>query len=1008
MRPSILSVRRRRRSGPRRALSVFVTSTLLTTSCVALSLSAAAPASADTGTTAWSSSGFSVDKPNVVERSDIVLGSPNTDPHSAMGLGNGSVGAAVWAAGGFTAQLNRDDTFPDRKSPGQVTIPGLAAITGAADFHARLDLYTGTLVETGGGMTASIYIRADKDELVVDVTGADPNATQTVTGALWTGRSPTAAVSGKTGTLAETWLDNGSGGTGNTFGSLLAVTAAGTNVTATKVAGKSVKLSFTPHADGSFRVLIGAPTWTGGTASSTASPLFGSDATATSAALAAPQLAWWQNYWNTADLMEITSADGSGEYAENLRTLYLYEEASLVRGVYPGTQAGLADLFSWDQDNQLWVPSDYWFWNQRMQIAANLSSGESALNTSYFNLYTNNIANLQAWTAAHMPGKSGICVPETMRFNGNGAFGDDAGNASCDSTIDPSYNSLTVTTGSEVALWIWQQYQVTHNTAFLQAGYPLMKAAAQFLLSYATLGSDGKLHTTANAHETQWDVTDPITDISAMKAVWPMTVSAAQALNVDSGFVSQLTTAETQIPDFPRTDQATHTKVLTASSDAAGKDVLAYSTQPAADQQNDENPDLEAVYPYGLIGDSGSNLALANRTWTSREHPDRGDYAFDGLQAARLGRPADVKQSLLDNIEYTQMYANGLADLDGGINPEPYIEQGGMIAATLNEGLVQDYDGLIRIAPAWPAGWDVSGSVAVQQNSTVDVQVHGGVTSTVVLEAGGTAAMKLRTPWPGQSVTVVDATSQTTAVAATTASTLTINATSGHTYLVELAGSPFTALPFAPVTGSPATVDKHLGSRQIGTDGTSQTVASSFNNVGVTDDSSTDAGNFDGGGSSFSQQALATAGLTAGATITHGGVHLTWPGTAGAGQPDNIVASGQTISLTGTGSTLGFLAATSYGNSSGDGTLTYTDGSTQDFTLSTPDWWGPPGSTAVIAHPGYLNQPGNTTDGDSTYVYYLGVPLTAGKTLQSVTLPNISPDVEQGTAALHIFAISAS
>ncbi|WP_158973333.1 ricin-type beta-trefoil lectin domain protein [Streptomyces griseus] len=96
-----------------------------------------------------------------------------------MPLGNGTLGAAVWAAGGFTAQLNRSDTFPQRKSPGWLTIPGLAALTGAPDFSAHLDLYDGTLVESGGGMTATIYTRADKDELVVDVTGADPASAQT-------------------------------------------------------------------------------------------------------------------------------------------------------------------------------------------------------------------------------------------------------------------------------------------------------------------------------------------------------------------------------------------------------------------------------------------------------------------------------------------------------------------------------------------------------------------------------------------------------------------------------------------------------------------------------------------------------------------------------------------------------------------------------------------------------------------------------------------------------------
>jgi hypothetical protein len=62
-------------------------------------------------------------------------------------VGNGKLGVAVWAASGLTAQLNRVDTFPKRKSPGWLTIPGLAQLTTAPDFHATLDLYSATLTE---------------------------------------------------------------------------------------------------------------------------------------------------------------------------------------------------------------------------------------------------------------------------------------------------------------------------------------------------------------------------------------------------------------------------------------------------------------------------------------------------------------------------------------------------------------------------------------------------------------------------------------------------------------------------------------------------------------------------------------------------------------------------------------------------------------------------------------------------------------------------------------------
>ena len=996
---------RRKEGSPFRTISGMGLGILATASL--LSVLESGPVSAQSATTAWSNGTFKVDVPNVVRRSNIILGQPNLAPTSSMPLGNGDLGAAVWSANGFTAQLNRDDTFPDRKSPGQVTIPGLSALTGAPDFSAHLDLYNGALVESGGGMTATIYVRATTDELVVDVTGANPSATQTVQGYLWSGRSPVAAASGNVATLAETFQDNETGGVGRTFGTLLALTAGGQNVTASVVNSETVQLRFTPNSNGSFRVIIGAPTWTGGNATSTATALFGSDATVASATLEASHLAWWNNFWASANLIEMSSADGSAQYLENLRTIYLYQEASMNRGVYPGTQAGVADLFDFSQDTHDWAPADYWFWNLRMDIAANLSSGVSSLNTPFFNLYTSNLANIEAWTAAHVPGSTGACVPETMRYNGNGFYlgTEAASNASCDTTIAPSYNAQTFSTGTEVSLWIWRQYQATNNLAFLQAGYPLMKAAAQFLLSRATLGSDGFLHTTANAHETQWQVTDPVTDILAMSALFPAVVSAASVLDTDQSFVSQLTTAETQIPPLPRTDAATHKQVLTASSDAQGTDVIAYSTQPSATYHNSENLDLEAVWPYNLIGDASPLTTLAARSYTNRLWRNEADWDDSAIEAARLDMPSQVQSILVQNVETYQAYPDGLANLfNGSVGDEPYDEQTGIVATALNEALVQDYDGTVRIAAGWPSSWTGSGSVSIQNNSKVDVQYENGAAVTVVLEAGATASQTVRSPWAGKSVEVIDATSGTTVVSPTTATTFSIPMTSGHKYLIEQSSAPFTSLSYAEVTGTPATQPKHLGSVRIGID--FGTLASAFDNVGTTADSDTNAGNFDGGGLTFSQSALSAVGATPGATLTVGGVAFTWPTTAGTGSPDNVVADGQTITLSGNGSRLGFLLAASYGPATGTGTITYTDGTTESFTLTAPDWWQGVSAGTVALSVAHLNNPGNTTTDQPVSVFFVGVPLTASKTLASVQLPTVSATAAYQVPALHLFAMA--
>ena len=120
--------------------------------CAAVVTVATGTARASAPTTAWRAGAFSVNVPNLVRRADVVLGAPNAKPEQAMPVGNGVLGAAVWAAGGFTAQLNRSDTQPLRWSPGWLTIPGLARLTET--LRTSDDFFPGDLVviqDTGEG-----------------------------------------------------------------------------------------------------------------------------------------------------------------------------------------------------------------------------------------------------------------------------------------------------------------------------------------------------------------------------------------------------------------------------------------------------------------------------------------------------------------------------------------------------------------------------------------------------------------------------------------------------------------------------------------------------------------------------------------------------------------------------------------------------------------------------------------------------------------------------------------
>ena len=292
----------------------------------------------------------------------LSLGRPNFASSEAMPLGNGRVGVALWSADGLTAQLNRNDTLPDRLSPGQVIIPGLSALTRAEDYAGRLDLYRGEFREHGGGMSVKAFVQPDQDALVVDITGANPNQPQIAMLKLWAPRSPHAVATGPIAFLGESWIDNTNpGASGRAFGSLSAITAQGRNVSAVVTDALTVTVSFRPFADGHFRVIVAAPHYDGtGNAMDIARRTL-------AAVSDMAHVSWWRDFWTRAGIIRITSKDGVGEYMENLRNLYLYV-AAIEKGVeYPGSQAGVADMISAAQDEHRWDPSAFWHWNLRMQ-----------------------------------------------------------------------------------------------------------------------------------------------------------------------------------------------------------------------------------------------------------------------------------------------------------------------------------------------------------------------------------------------------------------------------------------------------------------------------------------------------------------------------------------------------------------------------------------------------------------------------------------------------------------
>ncbi|MEW2630688.1 NEW3 domain-containing protein [Streptomyces sp. NPDC048389] len=168
-------------------------------------------------------------------------------------------------------------------------------------------------------------------------------------------------------------------------------------------------------------------------------------------------------------------------------------------------------------------------------------------------------------------------------------------------------------------------------------------------------------------------------------------------------------------------------------------------------------------------------------------------------------------------------------------------------------------------------------------------------------------------------------------------------------------------------------------------------LAAAYNNVGVTDESNTTPGDYDGDGNSFSAQKLADAGLTPGSRVEALGAQLTWPDTA-PGTKGNVSSAGQAISVSGQGGKLVFLGSGVTGAAVGSATVYYTDGTSDTGSFGFPNWSFDPadahGATLVASSDG-RNRPGGYGNAGIAYrIFAHSIPLDPEKQVEFVVLPS--------------------
>lgn len=724
---------------------------------------------------------LNVDYAGYLSKHDLIFNKPNTDPLHGLTVGNGRVGAMVWSENGLTMQVSGVDASQQTAfSAGIVNLSTSPAMDASyTSFQQRLSLYDGllttqydanrtvTILGAPGSEVIGIHVedgRGDVSSISLDLSlwdvsnlansGAVPDLNT------WKTVATYADPEGAGISRGQTDPDH--------FGYTLAATVEGSAFKTQTVNANKVRLTVTP-----------SPSYTIWIASATRRNAPGHDSIAQAKALLAGAKSagygatlasyrdFWHEFWRKS-FVQYANAAGDADYLENVYYLATYMIASGAYGDYPfhfinGVYRATGDATKWS--------NAYWYWNQRDVYNSFLASNHADVMGVFNHMYSRNFDALKSLTMSRY-GIDGIWVPETMGWDGN-----------ANGTVGSDYTKDIYSTGTEAAENMVAQYEYTGDADYLKStAYPFAREVAKFYLkklSYdAGTGKYGMA--SSNAHETYWDVPNAITDLAAVRSLFPIVIKTSEALGLDGALRAEWQKVLDNLVAYP----------------SDGASYLPHQP-PITMMHNGENVACELIWPYSVTGIGAPDFPMAVSTWKNRPAPYSNVWANDAIQAARLGLGDEANLGMKIMLQKYQNYPNGLTSNTNGV-----FEYLGVHLSVMNESLLQSYNGKIRVFPALPSDATLVGrfTLLAKGGFLVSSEREGGETKYVGIKSLGGNAALLVNPWGMEPVQVRRA-HDDAIVATSSDGEIQFDTEPNAVYVVERTAKPLDKYAYAHITG---------------------------------------------------------------------------------------------------------------------------------------------------------------------------------------------------------------
>ncbi|MFJ4468318.1 glycosyl hydrolase family 95 catalytic domain-containing protein [Streptomyces sp. NPDC089424] len=775
--------------GPRRLVRAALAAvSIIAVTAVGLS----APAAAAPTDAAFDSApgALNVDRAAYLSKHDLVYNRPTTNPLHGLTVGNGRTGAMAWQSNGLTMQVSGVDTSQQTAfGAGLLNLSTTPALeSGYSTFQQRLSLHDGTLTtKYDANRTVTVMGVPNSEVMGVHVEDTRPGVSAVnLDLGLWdtsqlgnSGDVPDLGTWKTVSTYADATgagLSRGQADPQN-FGYTLAATVEGTPYTARVVDGRTVRLSITPSS--SYTIWFTASSRLNAPSHDSVAEAKRALASAKSRGYSTQLNAfksWWHDFWGKS-FVQYSGLSGDADYLENIYYLSTYMIAAGGYGTNPFHF--INGVFRATRDETKWSNA-YWFWNQRDVYNSFLASNHVDLLAGFNRLYSRNSAALKAYTRTRYD-VDGLWVPETMGWDGNAR-----------GTVNSDFTNNIWSTGTEAAYNMYLQYAYTNDSAYLRnTAYPFMRDVVKFYAAKLSYDSaSGKYFVaSSHAHETYWNVPNAITDLAAVRTLFPLAISASQSLGLDADLRPQWQRIVDNLIAYPST-----------------ADVYLPHTPPLAQTRNGENVASEIIWPYDRTGIGYPDQQKAVNTFNARPFPYGNVWANDAVQAARLGLGDQAYQGMKTMLRKYQSYPNGMTDNTNGV-----FEYLGVHLAALNESLLQSYNDKIRVFPAAPSDASFVGrfTLLAKGGFTVSSEREAGEVKYIGLKSLYGKSTRVVNPWGSQELRVRDVTRGTT-VLTTSATEFDLPTTAGNVYVVERTAKPLSSYGQVRLTGSANQGEKAL------------------------------------------------------------------------------------------------------------------------------------------------------------------------------------------------------